>query len=48
MTDADCPSLDCVHAPAISSPGQVIACLPHRVLVRLTGGEEGEVDAVAG
>lgn len=46
---ADCASQVCVHTGKITVPGQMIACLPHRLLIRLTGGEEeSEVDAVAG
>jgi hypothetical protein len=48
VTAADCPGGDCLRAEA-AKPGEVIACLPHRLLIRVAGGEtEGEVDIVAG
>ncbi len=51
MLEADCASRDCVRHPKITRPGSVIACLPHRVLIRL-GGEpdedEGGVDIIVG
>jgi len=49
MLEADCPGQFCVHQGPIRRAGQTIACLPHRVLVVLTGGgERGDVDVVAG
>ncbi len=47
VISADCPSRDCVHTGKISAPGQMIACLPNRILIRLTGAGTSEVDAVA-
>jgi hypothetical protein len=50
IAEADCYNLTCVHTGKITLPGQSIACLPHRVLVRLVGrksGEEEEVDVIA-
>jgi hypothetical protein len=51
MIEADCPSQTCVHTSKRSLSGGisggVIACLPHKVLVKVTGGDEGEVDAIA-
>jgi len=45
---ANCRNQICVQAGQHSRPGQIIACLPNRVLVRLTGSMEEEgVDAVA-
>lgn len=50
ITSASCPTQDCVHAPALTRNGQVTACLPHQLLIRLVRAENasGEVDAVAG
>lgn len=46
---ADCDSQDCVRSAPLTAPGQVTACLPHRLLVRLAGAQDrGEVDVVAG
>lgn len=47
VIDADCANLDCVHSGKLTAAGWVIACLPHRVLIRLAGRPDGEVDAVA-
>ena len=46
VTEADCRSQDCVRAGSQSHPGGVIACLPHRLLICLTGGKEAEFDAI--
>lgn len=38
VLDSDCPNRLCVRAGRISRPGQVLVCLPNRVVVRLVGG----------
>ncbi|MDR0671049.1 MAG: NusG domain II-containing protein [Oscillospiraceae bacterium] len=48
VAEANCSNLTCVHTGRVSVPGGVIACLPHRVLIKLTGRAEGEVDVVVG
>ena len=48
IADSDCPSRECVYTAEISHSGQVIACLPHRLTVRLVGGGRGEYDAIVG
>lgn len=47
MLEADCPNQDCVRAGAQNRPGGVLACLPHQLLIRLSGQGEGAFDAVA-
>jgi hypothetical protein len=49
VTYADCPNQVCVHTGKITAPGQIIACLPNRALVKLAGGAgaETEVDVIA-
>ena len=52
VTWSDCSSQVCVRTGKISRPGEVIVCLPHRLLITITGsrgadGEEG-VDAITG
>lgn len=42
ITQADCPDAVCVRTNAISHSGQSIVCLPHRVVVTITG--EAAVD----
>ncbi len=47
VVSSPCPLQLCVQAGRIGLPGQVVACLPNRVAVRLVGtGEPGGVDAV--
>lgn len=48
VTDADCPDGICVNHSAISKDGESIICLPHKIMVRITGGEENDVDAISG
>ncbi len=44
VSDSDCPNLDCERFGRISRPSQTIMCLPHRMLIRITG--ETDIDAV--
>lgn len=46
MVWADCPDKLCVHQRAVSRDGESIICLPNKVVVSVTGGEERELDAV--
>lgn len=45
FSSSDCPNKVCVHTGWISKSGQVAACIPNHVLIKITGGES-EVDAV--
>lgn len=45
VSQADCPDKLCVHSGWIGRSGQVIACVPAGITVRVEG--ETEVDAVA-
>ena len=47
ISDADCPDKICVKHRSISKTGESIICLPHRVVVTITGGGGTEPDAVA-
>jgi hypothetical protein len=47
MVSADCPGGDCLRTRAISSAGEVIICMPHRLTVKLTSRREGAFDAVS-
>lgn len=43
-----CPTERCVRTGEVTRPGQVVACLPNRVAVRVVGGAPKDgVDAVA-
>lgn len=46
VVESDCPNHDCEKFPPISHSGQVIMCLPHRLVLTVTGASEPEVDAV--
>lgn len=47
VEEANCPDQYCVkHAP-ISKEGEVIVCLPARLLLSIGGGEEAEWDAIS-
>ena len=50
VSEADCPTQDCVHTGTISRSGQSIVCLPARIIIQLTGGQvdPGGVDVVIG
>lgn len=44
VTDASCPSHDCMHSPANS--GAPIVCLPNRLVIHFT--DSGDLDAISG
>ena len=46
VTDASCPDRLDVHMGAINRNGQMIVCLPNRLIVRILGNDKS-VDAVA-
>ena len=50
VSEADCPTQDCVHTGTISRSGESIVCLPARIIIQLTGGQAdpGGVDVVIG
>ena len=49
IEEANCPDRLCVKSGAIRVSGQTIVCLPHRVVVRLTGtgDSQSDVDDIA-
>ena len=40
VVQADCPDKVCVHTGPISQEGEVIACLPHGLIIYIPRGEE--------
>ncbi len=44
IISADCYSNDCVHQGTISQNGEMIVCLPHKLVVTITSDTEGEND----
>ncbi|MBQ3389862.1 MAG: NusG domain II-containing protein [Firmicutes bacterium] len=47
VTEANCPDKVCVHTGEIRYEGQTIVCLPHKLVVKIEGGDNQDVDAVA-
>lgn len=45
---ADCPDKTCVKQGEICYDGETVVCLPHRLVIEITGGDAGEFDSVAG
>ena len=46
VTASDCKNQVCVHSMAISQNGQSIICLPHKLIIQITGSGEKQMDAV--
>jgi len=42
ISEANCPDQICVKWGNITRPGQTIVCLPHKVVISITGNQEGE------
>ena len=42
MGPADCPDGYCIRQGKITGKGQVIVCLPHRLVLEVTGEESGD------
>lgn len=47
ITEADCPDHSCIRSLPIDGRGGTIICLPHRLVIRITGGTGNIPDAVA-
>ena len=47
MLEASCPDKLCVKHKGIHYDNESITCLPNRVVIRVIGGEENELDAIA-
>ena len=47
MKSSDCGNQVCVHHKPISRSGESIICLPHKVVVKIRGGKEADVDVIA-
>ncbi len=41
VAEADCPDKVCVYTGAINQPGELIACLPHGLLIYIEEGGNG-------
>ena len=47
VTEANCGDHTCIRTGAVSRAGESIICLPHRLEIRVIGGEDSGVDIVA-
>ncbi len=45
VTEANCPDLVCVHTGAISHTGEVIACLPHELIITIREPDAESLDS---
>lgn len=45
VREADCPNQLCVRQGWINASGEIIVCLPHKLIVAIEGGINSEVDA---
>lgn len=48
VISADCPDLECKNNKAISKDGSFIACVPARILVKITKDGDGDIDFMSG
>lgn len=48
MEDADCPGHDCIDQGAIGSKGEIIVCLPHKLIVNIEGEPDDSSTAIDG
>ena len=46
VTDANCPDLVCVRTGAISQTGEVIACLPHKLIITISSDQTDSPDGL--
>ena len=47
MISGLCPDQICVHSNSISKKGETIICMPNRVVLEITEGQDGNVDTMA-
>lgn len=47
VSDANCPDKLCMNKGQISSIGQSIVCLPHKLVVTVEGDKDSEIDAIS-
>lgn len=46
VAEADCKGHDCVSMGKIEKSGDFIICAPHRLVIRIEGGQTEELDAI--
>ena len=40
MKEAECPNQICVHHEPVSYNGETVVCLPNRIIIEITGGDD--------
>ncbi len=45
--EANCFDHICIETGFISNPGEIIACLPHKVIIEIVGDREDEIDGLS-
>ena len=46
VTEANCPDLVCVRTGTISQTGEVIACLPHKLIITISSDQTDSLDGL--
>lgn len=46
VSDANCPDKICVNTGKVKNVGDVIACLPHKTIITVTGADEDDIDGI--
>lgn len=46
ILDANCPDQLCMHQKRISKSGELLVCLPHKLIVSVVSDQKSEVDGV--
>lgn len=46
ILEADCPDQLCIHQGDIDEPGQILVCLPHRLVVEIKSTDENQKSGV--
>ncbi len=44
IKDADCPHKECVKSGSISEPGQIVVCLPYKLIISIKGQPNKGID----
>jgi len=47
ISDADCPDKLCVKDGYISNPGEILVCLPNKVVIEIKGQQKAEFDEIS-
>lgn len=48
IIEADCETQVCVETKIANKNGQMIVCLPNKIVIKVIGGEEDELDGISG